>query len=347
MTGLVVPMKKTVLLAALVLVLSGCSAPAEDPVVEDDVNVVTDPDDYSYVEKDGAGWHVHDYWQGQDEVVVVDAQGGTLRASCQGCENGMGIGSFRPAPEHIVPQGTAWVNVTVTLDVQDGDYNHLELWAKPADADESRSFGEIPGNGTVAIPSTNDMNDPPHHVLSLWRFEIRVMGGETVSFEGSVGLQAVAVRGLEIPPYPPHPDHWEGGTEIDLFSVEGSSLLQYETETSYSCYNGCLGWHAPDDGVIVPHDTAEVVVRLTYGPGLPHVLGLRYHGADTWDMRDVPGEITGPTEVTFRIPIEETRGDSPYAKQSLWEFRVFNAQPSDVRAWSGSYTLEATAIKAG
>jgi hypothetical protein len=164
---------------------------------------------------------------------------------------------------------------------------------------------------------------------------------------GTFHLYAEAIRGLEIPLFPPHPDHWNGGTEILLFEDTVGPILQWQNveEGSNSCEGSCVGTHVPTSGVIVPFDAREVVVTLTYGPGLPGTLGVRSHGGDTWEMTPAREEIVDPLTRVFRIPVTPETGDSPYATQSIWEIAAWIDQPAHVRAYGGEYTMRAVAMK--
>jgi hypothetical protein len=152
-------------------------------------------------------------------------------------------------------------------------------------------------------------------------------------------------------PYPPHPDPWEGATELALLAETGSTQLTYTAEVptlgqTTSCYGSCPGRHILPSGVVVPFDTDRVELRLRILSGAPAGLGLWFHGADTWAETKAIGTVGEPGETLFTIPIEGAMADSPYAPQSLWEFQVWMDQPQPgAQAWTGEYTLEATAYK--
>lgn len=332
----------------LAVALAGCAdeaAEAEEP--QEEAGVVTDPTDYSYLnDTDNPGWHAHNYWRGEDRLTVLDVQSGEFIASCSGCSNGMRVMHNQPESGDIVPQGAAHVNVTVSW--TDTSIPEMDVWIKTAARNEPVKEGTVGNGGTLTFNSTNDDNDPPHHVLSLWSFAIHVPGAES-EFEGSITLRAEAVRGLPIEPWPPHPDHWKGATEITLLDHTKENGLYLGTEnpmggSSYYCFNGCPGEHRVDDGVIVPPGTGAVEAVLTFDQAPPAGLVLSYHGADSREHQTIEPVEQDATVWTYRIPIQDTLPDSPYALQSLWTFRIGVDYGSPVEAWTGTYSLETTAL---
>lgn len=338
--------------------LAGCSgeAPGDEPQSAQD-NVVTDPLDYSYLQNATPGSHVHDYWQGRDRVTVISDEGGPFSASCSGTGcNAQGMLFNRRMPEDgvIVPQGTKWVNGTFTLSPEgENTWIRLELWVRTAADAEAVKWGDIGNGERFAIESTAERNDPPHYVLSLWEFNLRAYGegDEGVRVAGTYTWEVEAVRGLPLVPFPAHPDRWNGATELDLLEETGSSMLAYTDTTSggtsYNCYNGCPATHRLGDGVVVPFETGELQVRITYGPGVPTGLALTYHGANTRGFSPAQGTMEEPGVTLYTIPVELGMADSPYAKQSLWEFDVWIEQPGDlpIEAWSGQYTIAVKAFR--
>ncbi len=338
--------------AVLALLLSGCtSQDAESPLQEESPRTITDPTDYSYVvnQTDGSGWHVHDYWGGADRLIVLH-ENRSFHNLCQGCRDGMELARFRLPAGSIVPQGTAYVNVTMTwqAEIQRG-FGAPELLVKTAMDAEPQSMGPIENGQTIRINATNDANDPPHQSLSLWRFGLLMPTEEDeVEFKGTLEARAVAHRGREIPAFPPHPDLWQGQEELPLFSGDGLVGLAVRDDNSMMCYGGCPGYFVPDDGALVPFNAAAVEVVLTYVAGLPAGLNLAYHGADAWDAAAAqrqPPDPTKPNQVRWLLPVDYKSGDSPYAKQSLWEFSLYMDQPTPTKVYSGAYTIEAKALR--
>lgn len=347
------PGSRALPLLALLLpgVLAGClggGEPGAPAAATPEAVVVTRPSDNAALGSGEMGWHLHDYWDGQDRRTAADATVSTGGWNCNGCER-IAL-RFRGAPDQIVPLGTAAIEVELTWTTEgEQRYGPPELWVKRADEREASYVAPVQSGVPVVFNTTNDEADPPHQVLSRWEFFLVLPAvGEQARTAGEFHLYAEAVRGLDIPLFPPHPDHWKGQTELLLLEEGAGPLLQVEDvdEGSRSCEGSCLGTHVPVDGVIVPYDAKEVVVTLTYDPGLPATLGVRSHGGDAWEMAPAVEEVAGPLARTFRIPVTQDTGDSPYAKQSLWEIEVWIDQPASQRVFAGGYSLKAVAVKA-
>lgn len=331
----------------LALLLAGCSAsppPADAPAPA--AGVITDPKDVAASAQPGS--HVHDYWGGEDQVPVLRSESSAWSSCSGGCADGMTAAWDRPDEGAIVPQGTAWVNGTFHFTPHpDSTFTTLELWVKTAADAETRKVGAIEPGVPFSIESTKERNDPPHYVLSLWQFEVVAKNtAEEVVIRGDYRWEVDAIRGLPLDPYPPHPDRWNGATSLTLLEGQGSALFYQETANSRLCYfgvaGGCPGRHVPQDGAVVPYDASRVEVRL--GGTAILGMGVRYHGADTWEYARATG-TNAPPERIFTIPVEGN-GDSPYAPQSLWEFIVDLDQPQgDPEVWTGSYTITVTAHK--
>lgn len=348
------PAPHSVVLALLAIVLPGLLAgclgdePAAPAQATPEAVVVTRPDDNAALGGEGdMGWHLHDYWEGQDRHTAADAEVQTGGWNCNGCDR-IPL-RFRGAPGQIVPLGTSAIEVELTWTTEgEQRYGPPELWVKRADEREPSFVSLVESGKPLTFNTTNRHADPPHQVLSRWEWFLMLPAIEqSARTAGTFRLYAEAIRGAEIPLFPPHPDHWKGKTEIPLLDDQVGPLVQRENvaEGMRMCEGACLATHVPVDGVIVPYDATEVVVTLTYGPGLPATLGVRTHGGDTWDMATATEELTGPLTRTFRIPVTEQTGDSPYAQQSLWEIEVWLDQPLDDRAFAGSYSLTAVAVK--
>lgn len=343
---------RVVALVALAF-LAGCAAPPQSAEQVDDVSVVTDPRDL--LNGTAPGSHIHDYWGGRQAIELLRVQGEEQGSTCNGCQrpDGMPFESQRPAEGVIVPQGTRWVNGSF-VHHSDGEdqFERLELWVKTARDVEVQRLGDIQSGVPFSIETNQEMNDPPHYILSLWEFELRAFGGDVIHVGGRYDWSVDAVRGLPLVPYPPHADRWNGATELDLLEDTGGTTLLYSIEdpmsgTSTSCYNDCMGLHLLADGVVVPYDTARLEVRLTVDVGPPAGIGLWYHGADTWEFIQAEATLEAPATYVMHLELGPSQADSPYAPQSLWEFWVYIDQPQPaLQAWSGEYTLDVRALRA-
>lgn len=335
------------LLWGLALLTSGCvggTDPGPSPA-EDGFDVVTDPRDTAYLANATPGSHVHDYWNGRERVEVIAGEGNVWSTCTGSCADGMAGAWRRPQEGVIVPQGTLWVNGTFTYTPDaESTARTFELWVKTAaDAETARVQELVPGE-PFAIEVAQDEADPPHYVLSLWQFEVVAKNvADEVSFRGAFTWSVEAVRGRPLVPYPPHPDRWDGATELTLLEDGADAALYYEQDGTRACYagNNCMGDFPLPDGVVVPHDAARVEVRVSGTFLMPSV---SFHGADTWSFASVPGRLDG-ADTVFDIPLGETLGDSPYASQSLWEFSVGLDQPTPTEAASGTYAITVRAFR--
>src|ERR1051325_4640014 len=121
--------------AALLLVallLAGCAQdPPKEKPVEPTVAVITSLDDTQSLADESLQMqaHQHDYWGGKDALVVLEATkpGQTFFLSPQWDFE------MRPEPGKVVPQGTAFVDVTVSWrDGTQKQYTKPELWVRNA-----------------------------------------------------------------------------------------------------------------------------------------------------------------------------------------------------------------------
>lgn len=332
--------------ACLLVVLAGCSQPSSQPAGDGPPTEITDPRDYSYLNST-PGSHVHNYWGGRDQLTLLDLD--FPDHNSQTGEARVVAGDFRPPEGSIVPQGTGSLDVTAHWTLGEGlptrtnHFQRMELWAKSALDSSTHLVGPIENGQTLRINSTNDQDDPPHYVLSLWRFMLLAAnddGGDTV-YAGNASMQVVVHRSLPLPVFPPHPDAWNGAAELGL-GHQGMDV-DYSLQALFlgSC-NGCLPIFRPQSNSTVPMDASELAVTLTTSP--PVQLELYYHGADTWNFTMLPS--SGPAQEVreYRIPVDG-RGDSPYAKQSLWEFAISCNNPAPVCAWSGHLELDLKAVR--
>jgi hypothetical protein len=321
----------------LLAMLSGCTSQPEGDAGAGATgpHIVTRPDDVA-ARQNGTGEHIHDYWGGQDRLRVLEK---TIQTGCGGC---ISVMQFRPDPRTVVPQGTASIEMAVSWTQQlPSYYDPMRLLLKTAADNEPVDMGPVDNGETLVFPVTLEQSDLPHQVLSAWEFNILLSGTPLASFFGSITVTATAVRGLEIPPFPAHPDHWQGRTEIPLFDgsqtvaqiLIGGALIG----TSFNTFH-------PGDGILVPDGTQIVRVELEQGAS-ETPLGLQFHGADAWEWSVAEAVSDTGTRKVYEIPVGGLAADGPYAKQSLWEFRVFVDLTTPAAPYAGSYSLSATAVR--
>lgn len=336
----------------LMLALSGCVTDDAPEATDDGPVLVTDPTDYSYLENNTTTGrpHIHDYWGGETVKQVVDQTRYPFYNN-DGGESSSWTVRFHPEDGTTVPQGTERLEVTVgwTDESPANSYGDMELWAKTANASEPRLVEEALGNGeTFEMPLTYNESDLPHQTISAWEFQVRIRGSPDPYnfFSGSITLQVDAHRGLELRPFPAHPDQWEGRTGFVLLE-ESRDFFQVR----YAGYTGMADQILrPDNGSLVPARTGHVEVTLEYENTFPQGgLALWFHGADTREDTRLEPESDDGSVATYTIEVTDAMVDGPYAEASLWEFRVGAPRPGDDKApmFDGGFTLSAKVLKEG
>lgn len=342
---------RPLLAAVAVLLVAGCSSPpAPEPAADPAPDVITDP----AMGLNLTGAHIHDYWKGQGRLTIIGE-------GAEGDESGLGPGfatgpdvpvrAFQPSSGHVVPQGTSSVEVTFTwTDAADGldSYGEVSAWVKTAGTNLTERLGAVENGQTLALETGLPAADLPHQLLSAWVFELRMSSPDPMPlrFKGTVAVEVVAVRGLELPLFPAHPDHWGGGAEIQL--VDGEGQLSYFADLGDGGCDGmsCPQVFTPRSGAIVPGNSSHVAVEVTWTGPVP--LRLLYHSATSREMAAAEPAVTEPGHATYELPTSDGP-DGPYATQSQWEFTVV---PDDApggatrTAWLADYTITAKAVRA-
>lgn len=338
---------------ACAALLAGCSNPASEDGESSTITTITDPN--AGRTDPSMGEHLHDYWGGKHTLRVVDdviPSGVTWFATTP-----ISVATIRPEPGTVVPQGAGWVNITVSW-VEDNSqvlpnrYEQPELWVKSAADNELVLRAEATDNPfTLAMPIGDAMADLPHQVLSGWQFDLYMLGtastpGERwLQFSGEVTFTVTTDHTRNITLYPGHPDRWDGTTEIPLFSGGGSmSYTGDPTTNQWSCFNGCPIVHTPEDGVVVPWDADHVTVVIEQTNNPPFRMGLKFHGADTFEYTAPQASPDSMTSHTYVIPVGAT-GDGPYARQSQWEFVAYPAAPEENGFVIADYFMDATVYR--
>jgi hypothetical protein len=296
------------------------------------------------------GSHVHDYWGGQDRLTVVNAThpGGGEQGTGPGFASGTDIvvRSFQPGAGHVVPQGTAAVEVTFAwTDAQLDSYRDPVLWMKTAGQNATEKVGPVANGKPLRVEEGAPAADLPHQSLSAWVFELRMSSPDPMPlrFKGAVALRVDAIRGLPLPVYPPHPDAWKGATALPL--LNGSGQLSYLEDVGDAGCDGasCPQVFRPGSGRIVPFDATLVHVEVTYGG--PRAVELWYHsGLERAFQRAEPAQ-RDPGHDVYELEVAGG-GDGPYATQSQWEFTVLPPSVGPVRSgWATDYSLKAVATR--
>lgn len=331
-------------LALLASLLAGCSGSSSPPSGDDDVGVITDPRDLA----NRTGEHVHDYWGGKETVDLVDATQESTWNTIAG--QGNWRRTFVSPDEVVVPQGTASINITV--DWEDGsqadNYGAVSVWVKPANTVEPRFVGEIGNGDTVEVRLAYEEADLPHQLLSAWEYIVQYNNsGEAYSafFLASTHLVATAHRGLDLQPFPAHPDLWQGRDGFPLADDRRAM-----TNVGYTGSGSLPQVIRALDGALVPPDAARVTVRVTLESAdpLPQAGAVQvwYHAADSrqWVSLGVVSSVAGTAE--WDVAVGPGMGDGPYGNASLWQFRVYTSEDAtQPRAHAGNVHLEASVHK--
>lgn len=302
--------------------------------------------------------HLHDYWGGSHRLTVADTDvaapgylwfGGTP----------ISVATLRPEPGKVVPQGTGWVNVTVSwtedsMAVPPNRYQNPQLFVKTAaDADVVLRANLTTNPQTVALPLNLSNADLPHQILSAWQFDLYLaptplpastpLADSEAAFTGNVHFLVTADRTLPIPLFPGHPDQWHNQTAIALFKGGGHVFYDGDPTTgNWRCYGGCPVIYHPDSGVIVPVDASRVTIKLGLSGTSPTKLGIKFHGADSRDFATATLTSDTPTLRTYDVEVAGG-GDGAYAKQSQWEIVPYIEGPKENGIVNEDYTIEAVA----
>lgn len=330
---------RAILLVACIA-LAGCSNPGGTETVVAP-QVVTDPADFAYNDTQE---HLHDYWRGQERVTVMDAPHEDLGPGLAGGSDFV-VHEYRPASGHVVPQGTRFVDVTLSWQDDALDrYTEPSLWVQTAVDREPRKAASVRSGEVVRMEVNASAWDLPHQLLSAWVFQLRMSEDQGVlRFKGDTHIVVEAERGLPIPLFPAHPDAWEGRDEIVL--VDESHQLAYVHDPGDGGCDGfsCQRLHVPLDGELVPHNASLVKVVLALEEPALFTLGVQYHGGEG-RMFQRPAPVEDGARRVYEI---DPRGaaDGPYARQSLWEFMAFIDGPVQDGGAYQSYRLTVTAIR--
>jgi hypothetical protein len=289
--------------------------------------------------------HVHDYWGGKQRLVVMDEErdAGTTWDAPYWAE------VFLPADDAVVPQGTS--SVEVTMEWTDGAqhyYTAPELWVRTAADNEAQLVGAIKSGDKLVVSTTLANADLPHQSISAWRFELRLHKSDLPSgmivWTAHVKVHVEAVRGLELPVYPPHPDLWGGKRTLSI--LDDDQPMGVWIKPLSSCLAQCdFPYAHPPNGTIVPFDAKGVDFQIQKSADSATELGLRFHGADSRKWTEPTPISTDGGIVKYHVDLVPGMGDSPYATQSVWEFQTYMTGATKGTVKTGSYHVTASATR--
>ncbi len=335
---------KPVLVTLVSALLSGCAAPSGDGggTTNDDAVVITDPNDTAYLlNASDDRKHIHDYWAGATEIILLDEDQDTGTGS--GAEWGGSVNM--PDGKTIIP-GTGWVNTTLTWNDPE---IHMRLEYTAADG-TTGAFPVVSG-ALLSIISNETMNDPPHIQVSHWSFMLRMNSDNPLGDMDGTAMHVlmVAVRAPgDIPFAPSHPDLWQGQTQLVRADESADMTAAYVPVT------GTGNTPRIADLKPIPAGTTRLLLQLHYNSSTPEPIQATYtlswRGADhsEYEARGVqPNRTTangGHTFLEWELDVEARMCDSPYATESYWELSISPFE-RPVFAMQGDYHITVTAFR--
>lgn len=304
--------------------------------------------------------HVHDRWNGQTKVTVIDraVSTGTLadldprqsvweNAYCVlACPS---VIEFAPKEGNIVPPGTENVTFTASWNASAPPRNEILVSASYMSANTT-SFevfaSDIDSGSAHQIRTTVPMADGGHAKQSLWRFRLTVAQcsqdagcftgrTEVEPFEVEVTVTAHRTNGT-LPKEPPHPDWWADGPARTVATVQGRAnragagaysmnlsdpASQRSVSTSYA--------YLPGETVNpVPPGTRLLAARVNWTNDAPSSaaagaepwLSYRNNGGQTFFRSWEPDRVGTGTAV-FVEPFQGNETDGMYVQnRSRWSF---------------------------
>lgn len=341
-------------------VLAGClqgpdagqdPTPASEPREPSDPPVLPDnrPGDFAAFKEtnvsDAAGDHSHDYWGGRSRVEI--ARDVAEMGHADGVEGVETTFRLPTGPQHIVYEGTAAVEVTISSPQRrvctPGDRLDAAPVCSSAQPDPvppteltlsflhatSEPDGWIDA-GAVAWdePKLLAVEDPawadmPHSAGSLWAFRVSSPNPQEAGLVFTIAVTIVRMDG-EIPEWPGHPVFYAPGNHYRVV-YEGTG------ESGESLDGGLQTQASPAKLISAGTRSLLVFANLTGGESTvePTHFYLYYHNASgrNWLYTEpFDGSVTGHGDtLAWRIPVDDNGMDTPYATQSRWEFVVRGA----------------------
>lgn len=368
------PPRLAVTLLAAMLLVAGCIGEPEAPL---DVNetVLNETSENNATLPDGRGTsagiaetnkteegvggmeHKHDYWKGQDRVLLFDRM---VSLSCPPCmPDGEGTqpksvayvklgklpgvadaeserdGVPAEGADAMVYEGAASVELlfaTPTALFEDNPAAHptpaklFVQYRSAADA-EWREPVPVTFDTPVVIEVTPEMTDMPHSTHSLWVFRLSTDRPDYLE----VPMSVTVVKGREVVDWPGHPDFYaERSSRVVMQQHVTTHMSGIE---SFALYDSGGTWATPER--LISWGTKEITIivnvtgaRNAYG-ATPTGYFLEVHNATiigpeiTFGSRH--GDIDDENDLKtyeFAILVDEAGMDGPYQPASRWGFRL-------------------------
>lgn len=305
--------------------------------------------------------HRHDYWKGQDRVVLFDE---TVELFCPPCmpdgegtepksvayvklgklpgaeESGdEGDGVPEEGADALVYEGAASVEMlfaTPTYQLDDDGIvaaphpspPALFLQFRSAADSEWREPVQVTYDTPIVVAVTPEMTDMPHSTHSLWVFRLTTDRPEVTV---SVPMTVTAVKGRAVVDWPGHPDFYaDKPTRVVMQQHVTTHMSGLE---SFALYDSGGTWANPEKLISWGTKEIRVFVNVTSatnqlgaaptGHFLEAINATVIGPEVTFGSRH--GDIHGNNDLKsyeFALKVDEVGMDGPYQPASRWGFRM-------------------------
>jgi hypothetical protein len=289
--------------------------------------------------------HTHDYWKGQDRVVIFQGEVSEFYVPAPPLPEGPGSTPHSEAFLHLPPpalvyEGTAKLEVLASDPVYNlvGDPLVVPAPVAPSitmqyetPADSKLSAGEAL---SIGVPKTIEVKpeqtDMPHSTSSLWLFKFSSDQVELASFN----LTVTIVRGASIATWPGHPDLYARSNARTIFDQDVTRMASASLQDDM-LYGGAPDWVQPTKIVGAGTGWLDVYANVTSFKSqvdapltTPDGFVLYVHNTSTrgdepyeqWPWLNAT-EIQGQS-YHFKVPVTPDAMDPPYAPASRWGFSL-------------------------
>lgn len=361
------------LLAALMLggVFAGCltadQAPPEEeiaPAADDNRTLASNatlPDGREFkaaeevnqtVEGEGGDEHLHDYWHGQENVVIYDADVEPFAMPIGERDDSskffIGYVNLDDVPGEedrpaLVYEGTGVVTFTVTQAPAWSDT--FDVVFRTAASDWGSPVAVRVGEPFTYEPSKLE-TDMPHSDRSLWNWKLYAKSpvpatGDPAGWFGMaqspIHVTVMVQKLRNVDDWPGHPDFYAGVSErVVVDNQQGRTDVQQAADVLL--YGVEPDQVVPDKLISMGTKYLDVYVnitRLEMPPGVPadgFTLFWRSAATQPSELGYNPGnnETDGTTWAYWHIELDPNELDSPYQPESRFSFKVLaNAANSD------------------
>ena len=283
--------------------------------------------------------HKHDYWEGQDTVMLYqdditlsifptfpDGPGTTPK----------GVAYVKLPPGRLVYEGAEKVTVLVgTPEVafglaEDPSPAGLNMQVRTAADTDWRPAVPITYGTPLDIPVSPKETDMPHSTTSLWVFRLVAERG----LFSVVNVTITTSRGGDVVDWPGHPDFYaDNKTHRVVMDSDVTTHINGFPENMF--YENPKGWAAPT--FLISHGTkrleiwANVSGTTATSPTAAEPVSyvLNWHNASKADFEgdifNYVEDAEGKNDLKsyhFRLEVDEGGMDGPYQPSSRWGFRL-------------------------